>query len=71
MPHHPESKYKESSIIADPSAKFETKSKRAGRTETKTSAEAAEVKEEASEPTGGLLPYMSYIGRCRGIGYGF
>ena len=30
LPHHPENKFKESSIIADPSAKFETTSKRAG-----------------------------------------
>ena len=30
LPHNPESKYKESGIIADPSAKFETTSKRAG-----------------------------------------
>ena len=23
------------------------------------------------EPGGGVLPYMGYIGTCRGIGYGF
>ena len=23
------------------------------------------------EPGGGVLPYMGYIGMCRGIGYGF
>ena len=25
----------------------------------------------AIHPGGGVLPYMGYIGTCRGIGYGF
>ena len=24
-----------------------------------------------TDPGGGVLPYMGYIGMCRGIGYGF
>ena len=29
------------------------------------------VDPEDGEPGGGVLPYMGYIGTCRGIGYGF